>query len=149
MWTAKKFTMTLRQTLARHPAEAVEIPHRRKRAPLGGNSGDVRGTGKPVLPAGARHRRAARRAGEAGKPTDLAQCREAGQPAAWCGTGKGRATGRPGAMRPGEAPSISYMEGALLYILRDSCPARTSPQAPAGTHNRGIILYRPHNSHPL
>jgi hypothetical protein len=30
----------------------------------------------------------------------------------------GRATGRSGAARPGKAPSISYMEGALLHSAR-------------------------------
>jgi hypothetical protein len=39
----------------------------------------------------------------------------------------GRATGRLGAARPGKAPSISYMEGALLHSARhkEFCRADT------------------------
>ena len=57
----------------------------------GGNSGDVAEIGKPVSAAGTRHQRVARGAWEARQLADLAQ--------------RGYR----------EAPSISYMEGALLY----------------------------------
>ena len=37
---------------------------------------------------------------------------------------EGRATGRFGAARPSKAPSISYMEGALLHSARQRCFCR-------------------------
>ena len=67
------------------------------------------GAGKPIPAAGTRHQRAARRAWEVRQLADLVQRGQAPQ-----GLG-GQATGRLGAAWPGKAPSISYMEGALLY----------------------------------
>ena len=65
----------------------------------------MRGAGKLALHAGPRYRRVARDAGLAGSPA-----------------GRGVAL-------PDEAPSISYMEGASLCIVRYEHSARARPLA--------------------
>ena len=73
--------------------------HRWKRAPPGGDPGNVGGAGRPAPRAGAWPRRAARGVGKARQLTS--RCGEAGQ-----------------------GPSISYMEGPCLILPgRNALPA--------------------------
>ena len=73
----------------------------RKRAPPGGDPGNVRGAGRPVRRAGTWPRRAARRAGKAEQL--VSQRGEAGQ-----------------------GPSISYMEGPCLILVDRNVFASTA-----------------------
>jgi len=91
LWIAEKQEMAGRGLLRGSRRGSRNVLTVRKRAPPGGDPGNVGGAGRPVPPAGTRPRRAARCASRAGQLAS--RCGEAG---------------------PG--PSISYMEGPCLIL---------------------------------
>jgi hypothetical protein len=110
----------------------------------GGDSGDVGGTGKPGSPAGTWHWREARGDAAAGQLANvLLRSRASGDAKArqlvevlLCGQARGHAKARQlvdtGPARPGRAPSISYMEGALFYSTSmQVMPRIETPETPA------------------
>ena len=104
--------------LAERRGQAVEILHCRKRAPLGGNSGDVTGAGKPEPGAGGWHWH-----------QEARSCRDRA-------TGRCRKAGRSGSARPDRALQDKAVRQGPLHLIHGGglvpfCP--TQPFWPGPT----------------